>query len=183
YWRKVNPCASWRPAIIAKVVFSKKVATLTQRNCAPHLTRLARSSQVSILGDTTFDTAAMTSSEPAKNFRSSSSMAQPPKLRTFMMRAIRSGRPTTHCTDSGSGIELVYPQEPSGGAWIACNGQGNLLALLNWSGSESHNLGEKRRTRGLAIPELIGLTDLSATDSHFHQMNLDGLFPFRLVGV
>jgi len=82
-----------------------------------------------------------------------------------------------------SGIEIVYPQEPSGGAWIACNGQGNLLALLNWSGSESHNLGEKRRTRGLAIPELIGLTDLSATDSHFHQMNLDGLFPFRLVGV
>src|SRR6266704_5675873 len=82
-----------------------------------------------------------------------------------------------------SGIEIVYPQEPSGGAWIACNGQGNLLALLNWSGSESHNLGEKRRTRGLAIPELIGLTDLSATDSHFHQMNLDGLFPFRLVGI
>ena len=69
-----------------------------------------------------------------------------------------------------SGIEIVYPQEPSGGAWIACNGQGNLLALLNWSGSESHNLGEKRRTRGLAIPELIGLTDLSATDSHFHQI-------------
>jgi uncharacterized protein with NRDE domain len=70
-----------------------------------------------------------------------------------------------------SGIEMVYPREPSGGAWIACNGQGNLLALLNWKGCESHNLGEKRRTRGLVIPQLIGLPDLSATDSHFLEMN------------
>ena len=82
-----------------------------------------------------------------------------------------------------SGIEMVYPREPSGGTWIACNSQGNLLALLNWNGIESHNLSEKHRTRGLAIPELIGLPDLSTTDSHFQQMNLDGLFPFRLIGV
>ncbi len=82
-----------------------------------------------------------------------------------------------------SGIEMVYPREPSGGAWIACNGQGNLLALLNWNGSESHNLSEKRGTRGLVIPQLIVLPDLSTTDSHFHQMNLDCLFPFRLIGV
>lgn len=85
---------------------------------------------------------------------------------------------------SGKGaMKMVYPLEPSGGTWIACNSQGNLLALLNWSGIESHNLGEKRRTRGLAIPELIGLPDLSTTDSHFQQMNLDGLLPFRLIGV
>jgi hypothetical protein len=82
-----------------------------------------------------------------------------------------------------SGIEMVYPQEPSGGAWIACNSQGNLLSLLNWNRSESHNLGEKRGTRGFVIPHLIGLPDLSTTDSHFQQMNLDGLFPFRLIGV
>ncbi len=82
-----------------------------------------------------------------------------------------------------SGIEMVYPREPSGGTWIACNGNGNLLALLNWNGGESSYSGEKRKSRGLVIPELIGLTDLSAADSHFHQMNLDGLFPFRLVGV
>src|SRR5216684_7953344 len=75
-----------------------------------------------------------------------------------------------------SGIEMVYPREPSGGAWIACNGQGNLLALLNWNGSESHNLSEKRRTRGLVIPQLIGLTDLYKKDNNFQQMNLDGMF-------
>jgi len=80
-------------------------------------------------------------------------------------------------------MEMVYPQEPSGGTWIACNGRGNLLALLNRNGNESPNLSEKHRTRGLAIPELIGLPDLTKTESHFQQMNLDGLFPFRLVGV
>lgn len=80
-------------------------------------------------------------------------------------------------------MEMIYPQEPSGGAWIACNSQGNLLALLNRNGNESRNLSEKRRTRGLTIPELIGLPDLTTTESHFKQMNLDGLFPFRLVGV
>ncbi len=82
-----------------------------------------------------------------------------------------------------SWIEMVYPRELSGGTWIACNGQGNLLALLNWNASESHNLSEKRRTRGLVIPQLIGLPDSATADSHFQQMNLDGLFPFRLIGV
>jgi Transport and Golgi organisation 2 len=82
-----------------------------------------------------------------------------------------------------SGIEMVYPREPSGGAWIACNGQGNLLALLNWNGAQCAYLGEKRETRGLLIPQLIGLPDLSTTNSHFQEMNLNGLFPFRLVGV
>lgn len=78
---------------------------------------------------------------------------------------------------------MVYPREPSGGAWIACNNQGNLLALLNWNDNKFHKLGEKRKTRGLVLPELIHLPDLSTTDSHFQQMNLDGLFPFRLVGI
>src|SRR5271165_2765715 len=80
-------------------------------------------------------------------------------------------------------MEMVYPEEPSGGTWIACNGRGNLLALLNWNGSEFHNLGEKRRTRGLVIPELAGELDLLATDSNFRRMNLHGMLPFRLVGI
>lgn len=78
---------------------------------------------------------------------------------------------------------MVYPREPSGGAWIACNNQGNLLALLNWNDNKFHKLGEKRKTRGLVLPELIHLPDLSTADSHFQQMNLDGLFPFCLVGI
>ena len=79
-------------------------------------------------------------------------------------------------------MEMVYPREPSGGTWIACNNQGNLLALLNWNGSDSRNFGEKRRTRGLVIPELAREVDLLATDSNFRRMDLHGMFPFRLVG-
>ena len=81
------------------------------------------------------------------------------------------------------GVEMTYPRERSGGTWIACNGHGNLLALLNWNGSGSRKFGAKRRTRGLVIPELIDLPDSSTADSHFQRMNLDGLFPFRLVGI
>jgi hypothetical protein len=81
------------------------------------------------------------------------------------------------------GVEMVYPSEPSGGTWIACNDRGNLLALLNWTASGSPRWGEKRKTRGLVIPELIGEPDFPAANSHFYQMNLDGLFPFRLVEV
>jgi hypothetical protein len=79
-------------------------------------------------------------------------------------------------------MKMVYPLELSGGTWIACNSHGNLLAVLNWNGNDFRNLGEKRKTRGLVIPELIGLPESSTTNSHFHRMDLDGLFPFRLVG-
>src|SRR6266702_5567457 len=44
------------------------------------------------------------------------------------------------------GVEMTYPRERSGGTWIACNGHGNLLALLNWNGSGSRKSGAKRRT-------------------------------------
>src|SRR5438876_10474049 len=80
-----------------------------------------------------------------------------------------------------SGMEMVYPSEPSGGTWIACNDRGNLLALLNWNASGSPLFGEKRKTRGLVIAELTGEPDLAAADCHFHQMHVDGLRPFRLV--
>ncbi len=80
-------------------------------------------------------------------------------------------------------MEMVYPREPSGGTWIAANSQGNLLALLNWNCNEASYAGEKRKTRGLVIPELIGLPESSTANSHFHRMDLDGLFPFRLVGI
>jgi transport and Golgi organization protein 2 len=82
-----------------------------------------------------------------------------------------------------SGIEMVYPREPSGGTWIACNGYGNLLAVLNWNGNEFRNLGEKRKTRGLVVPKLAGELDSLATDSNFRRMNLHGMFPFRLIGI
>lgn len=80
-------------------------------------------------------------------------------------------------------IKLVYPREPSGGTWIACNSHGNLLALLNWNEIATASLGEKRRTRGLVIPSLILEENSSSTDFGLRRLTLDGVFPFRLIGV
>src|SRR5215472_6977646 len=81
------------------------------------------------------------------------------------------------------GMKVVYPREPSGGTWIACNSSGNLLALLNWNEIGSASLGEKRKTRGLVILELIREVSSSSTNSCLKRLNLDGVFPFRLIGV
>ena len=80
-------------------------------------------------------------------------------------------------------MKLAYPREPSGGTWIACNSYGNLLAVLNWNEIATASLGEKRRTRGLVIPRLILEENSSPTDFGLKRLTLDGVFPFRLIGV
>ena len=80
-------------------------------------------------------------------------------------------------------MKLVYPREPSGGTWIACNSRGNLLALLNWNEIDLVSLGEKRKTRGLVIPHLIPQEHASSTHSCVKRLTLGGVFPFRLIGV
>ena len=81
------------------------------------------------------------------------------------------------------GMKAVYPREPSGGTWIACNSSENLLALLNWNEIATASLGEERRTRGLVIPHLILEENSSSTDFGLKRLSLGGVFPFRLVGV
>ena len=80
------------------------------------------------------------------------------------------------------GMEALYPTEPSGGTWIACNSRGNLLALLNWNEVDPQALGKKSRTRGCLIQELILEAESSSTDLRLGQMDLLGIFPFRLIG-
>jgi len=80
------------------------------------------------------------------------------------------------------GMDALYPTEPSGGTWIACNRRGNLLALLNWNEVDPGALGEKSRSRGCVIPELIYEGESSSTDLRLRQMDLFGVFPFRLIG-
>ena len=80
------------------------------------------------------------------------------------------------------GLAALYPREPSGGTWIACNSRGNLLALLNWNEVDLRALGEKSRTRGCVIPELIYEAESYSTDLRLRQMDLFGAFPFRLIG-
>jgi hypothetical protein len=81
------------------------------------------------------------------------------------------------------GMEILHPREITGETWIACNSQGNLLALLNWNDPDATIQGEKRKSRGTVIPELIGETDSATTNSRYKLLSLDGVFPFRLVGV
>jgi len=81
------------------------------------------------------------------------------------------------------GTTIVYPRESSGGTWIACNNRGNLLAVLNWNEIDITSLGEKRRTRGLVIPHLIAEEHSFSTGSCLKRLTLDGVFPFRLIGV
>jgi hypothetical protein len=89
-------------------------------------------------------------------------------------------RPQTH---GRYWMKYACPREPSGGTWIACNGLGNLLALLNWNEVDTAAPGEKRRTRGAVIPELILEENLSSTGTRLERLNLEGIFPFRLIGV
>lgn len=94
-------------------------------------------------------------------------------------------RPIAHAPEirTRTGVEALYPTEPSGGTWIACNRYGILLALLNWNDkTRSESMPPKARSRGLLIPELIGASTLAAAAGIFERSRLDGILPFRLVG-
>lgn len=80
------------------------------------------------------------------------------------------------------GRETLYPTEPAGGTWIACNQRGVLLALLNWNDIELHYISKKTKSRGFVIPTLIGGQNLAAVVSSFERIPLDGVLPFRLFG-
>src|SRR5215813_505355 len=79
-------------------------------------------------------------------------------------------------------LSAVYPFEDGGGTWIACNQHGVTLALLNWNLVASKSL-SKQRSRGTLIPQLIGKTTLDEVIRSLGKMTLDGLLPFRLIGI
>jgi hypothetical protein len=81
------------------------------------------------------------------------------------------------------GVQAVYPREASGGTWIACNGSGVLLGLLNWHSAASELPAEDARSRGTLIPELIGQKDSGGVRSAIAKLDLRKLRPFRLIGV
>jgi hypothetical protein len=80
------------------------------------------------------------------------------------------------------GAAALYPREMSGGTWIACNGHGNLLALLNWNDVVPRFDGENLRSRGVMIPELIGGDDFAHTRACLARLDLNQMPPFRLIG-
>lgn len=82
-----------------------------------------------------------------------------------------------------NGTEAIYPREPAGGTWIACNGHGNMLALLNWNVVGAAQIAGKLKSRGEIIPLLIDAPDCLSTEMRFDSLPLEGTFPFRLIGI
>ena len=80
-------------------------------------------------------------------------------------------------------ILAAYPSEPEGGPWIAVNGFGMLLALLNWNLGNSCIATRKQRSRGELIPELIFREGLASVETVMRRRHLEGILPFRLVGI
>ncbi|HSS97465.1 MAG TPA: NRDE family protein [Terriglobales bacterium] len=74
----------------------------------------------------------------------------------------------------------VYPTEPGRGTWIASNERGITLALLNWNLPER---GGKIISRGSVIPQLIGHSDMADVAWKLSSISLEGILPFRLVGI
>lgn len=80
--------------------------------------------------------------------------------------------------------EAVYPCDVAGGTWIAINEHRMAFALLNWNDVFPRGVHlRKTRSRGRIIPEAIRSSSLEQVQSALRTLNLDGMHPFRLIGV
>jgi hypothetical protein len=77
--------------------------------------------------------------------------------------------------------QTIYPQEPTGGTWIAANEYGITLALLNWNLAEPPS--SKQSSRGSIIPQLIAQNNFHAIAEKLKTIFLEGILPFRLIGI
>lgn len=80
------------------------------------------------------------------------------------------------------GTTAVYPRDGAGGTWVAANNHGIALTLLNWNDVPQPS-SEKVRSRGGVIPALIGLVSQDRVQEALRQLDLQDIWPFRLVGV
>jgi hypothetical protein len=79
---------------------------------------------------------------------------------------------------------VIYPSDGSGGTWIGVNERVIALALLNWNDVVPPAAdAQKTRSRGLMIPALISSRSLPELRAAMDVMELEGMLPFRLVGV
>ncbi len=80
------------------------------------------------------------------------------------------------------GMTAIYPQDGAGGTWIASNNHGITLALLNRN-DFGQPIAEKTRSRGEVIPALIAFSSYPGVQTALQGLDLQGIWPFRLVGV
>ena len=83
-----------------------------------------------------------------------------------------------------NGTVAIYPSDGADGTWIGVNDHAITLALLNWN-DVVPGAADKRKTRsrGLLIPALIGSRFTSAGAGGVAVFSLEGMLPFRLVGI
>jgi len=86
------------------------------------------------------------------------------------------------CLESAC-IAAIYPRDIEGGTWIGVNQFGVAFALLNWNDVALDSNIEKRRSRGLLIPELLSCASLQQAQARIKKLDLSGTLPFRLVAV
>jgi hypothetical protein len=83
-----------------------------------------------------------------------------------------------------SGVTALYPGDGAGGTWIGVNQYGNAFALLNWNDVVAAVPQTRlRQSRGQVIPVLIGSATVSEANFILWDQNLQGMPPFRLIGV
>src|SRR5215469_4417886 len=83
-----------------------------------------------------------------------------------------------------AGMNAIYPSDGDGGTWIGANEYAVALALLNWNDVTSQaTTAKKNRSRGLLIPVLVGCRTLQALRTALADLGVEGMLPFRLVGV
>jgi transport and Golgi organization protein 2 len=82
------------------------------------------------------------------------------------------------------GATAIYPSDGAGGTWIAANECGITLALLNWNDVVRRPQdSSKARSRGQIIPALGSSSRMAELQTVFGVLDLEGILPFRLVGV
>jgi hypothetical protein len=80
------------------------------------------------------------------------------------------------------GCTVISPSEPGGGTWIAVNGHGATLALINWY-SITARVGGKAVSRGEVINPMSAASSADFADAALHGLPLNRINPFRLIGV
>ncbi len=88
--------------------------------------------------------------------------------------------PSIHRANS---LSCLFPQEPSGGTWIAANSRGTLLALMNANVPGNGTLPVKLVSRGELIPALLPEPAPQPMEETLKALLRPGMHPFRLFAI
>src|SRR5207244_11225286 len=90
-----------------------------------------------------------------------------------------SGRPPKKKKVNGRAV--ISPSEPGGGTWIAVNGHGVTLALINWY-SINARVGRNTFSRGEVVNSVGAAASSDSADTALLRLPLNRINPVRLVG-